>query len=266
MNTVSRLRPTSLPPRDGLSPSQPVRWGLPDAAIGIAFTAALIAGNYLLSRAPGIPHSDPLSVGLAVLFYALIAGFLVLVSRERGLGRLARDFGFVLKWIDLLIGLGLAVAIHISDTVVYNFAVDELHLPAVNVSNVTLPHSLFWAVVYGLVLASFFGPIVEEIFFRGLVMRAVRNFVVRVSKFDGQKTTRRAQTISICVSAVIFAGALLYEARNLTMLFVLGVSVLIFGLITAAIATRTGRLGPSMIAHMLTNGLAAVALLSATAR
>jgi membrane protease YdiL (CAAX protease family) len=243
-------------------PTQPVRWGLPDVAVGIVLTAAIIGGQILLVRAPWFPDLDWLGVTLQTIFYLIIAAFLVLVSKTRGLRRVRRDFGFELRWIDLLIGVGLTIVLQIASVLVNEFAIDILRLPVAPTGNVSLPKSAGWAVFDGLAIASFLAPIVEELFFRGLVMRAVRNFVVRHSRLEGPRSTRRAARISILASALVFAAAHLYESRNLTMLFVLGVWIFIVGLVTAAIATRTGRLGPSMITHILTNGVGTVLVLT----
>ncbi len=72
--------------------------------------------------------------------------------------------------------------------------------------------------------------------------------------------------MSILISALVFAGGHLYEARNLTMLFDLGVSIFIFGLSWPPSTRVRGRLGPSLITHMLTNGFATVVILSAAQR
>jgi uncharacterized protein len=255
--------PHNSPPRAGMIPEQRVRWGIPDVLVGIAITAALILANVFAPRIfPGLRGQEILGVILGALFYLILLAYLILVSRRRGTGSLRRDFGFELRWVDLAIGLGLFIVIQIIDVETYNFAISVLHLPVAPVSNVSLPKSEILAIIYGLGVAAFLGPIIEELFFRGLVLRAVRNVVIKRSKFESQATTRRAKYISAVVASVVFAGFHLYEAQNLTMLFTLGVSIFLFGLLMSWIATRTGRLGPSIVAHVLTNSLAAIALLS----
>ena len=262
VNTMTE--PQDSAPRSGLLPAQRVRWGLPDAVAGLVLTAAIGGGQVLLARAPRLPHGDWVGVTLQTLFYLLIAAFLVLVSKTRGLGRIRRDFGFELRWVDLLIGVGLAIVLQVASVLVDQLAFDVLKLPVLPTGNVSLPKSRGWAVFDGLAIGAFLAPIVEELFFRGLVMRAVRNLVIRRAKFEGPATTRRAARVSILVSALVFTAAHLYESRNLTMLFVLGVWIFIVGLVTAAIATRPGRHRPSMIAHILTNGVSAVVVLGST--
>jgi uncharacterized protein len=264
VNTVSDL--ANSPTRSGLLPSQPVKWGLPDAAIGLVLTEAAIVGMRLLGQIPGFPHTDAVGVALQTGFYILVAVYVLLVARHRGLGRLKLDFGLELVWIDLLLGAALAIVVQFVYGLVASIAVGTLGLPPVPDTNASLPHSQVWAGIDGLAVASFFVPIVEELFFRGLVLRAVRNFVIRTAKRGGDATIRRAQWISIVASAVIFAAAHLYEAVNATELVELGISVLIFGLGAAWIASRTGRLGPSIIAHMITNGIVTLTELTAHER
>lgn len=266
MNTVSEPAPRYEPARDGLLPPQAVRWGIPAAIIGLAVFAAVIVGSSLLSTLSWLPRNDAVGFALMIVFYAVLVAYLFGVSRRRGLGRLSRDFGFELRWVDLPIGVGLAILLRILDVVIVGFVLGVLKLPNLPTSNIELPKSFVWAVIVGLGIASLVAPIVEELYFRGLVMRAIRNFVIRKSRFDGDRTTRTARTISIVVSAVIFAAGHLYEAKNVTMLVVLGIDILLFGLVAGWIATRTARLGPSMIMHIATNALGTVLALSAMQR
>ena len=82
-------------------------------------------------------------------------------------------------------------------------------------------------------------PICEELFFRGLVLRAIDR--------------RYGRRWAIAGSSVVFAAAH-FEPLQFPALF-------LFGLVTAVYATRTGRLGPGMWAHMAFNGIAVFSLL-----
>ncbi len=132
--------------------------------------------------------SPPRSSSTALLF-----AFIIGVSRLRGLGGLRRDFGFELRWIDLLIGVGIAIVFQVLSVVVDLFGVDVLHLPMrhqqrrASEDRSALPSSM------GSRSCRSSHPIVEELFFRGLVMRAVRNVVIRRARFESAKTTRRAR-------------------------------------------------------------------------
>jgi uncharacterized protein len=242
-------------------PAQPVKWGIPAAAIGLILSEAAIVGQHLLVRVPGFPHLDPIGVALQASFYVLLAVYVVLVGRTRGLGTVTKDFGFELRWIDLPIGIALAIVAHFAIDIAASIAVGVLGLSPSGGSNIVLPSSRVWAIVDGFAIGSLLAPVVEELFFRGLVLRAVRNFVINAARRGGERTVKRAQWISILVSATIFAAVHLYQATSVTELVELAISVFIFGLGAGWIATRTGRLGPSMIAHILNNTLVVITVL-----
>jgi membrane protease YdiL (CAAX protease family) len=83
-------------------------------------------------------------------------------------------------------------------------------------------------------------PIVEEIFFRGLVMRSLAR--------------RIGAAWAVPVQALVFAGAHL-EGIEFP-------ALLLFGLVAGVLARRTGRLGPSIAAHMGFNAFTVFALVA----
>jgi membrane protease YdiL (CAAX protease family) len=251
------------PTRTGYLPASPVRWGIPAAAIGLGLAELAIIVDHFLARHPDIPHTDPVAVAFQAVFYALLAVYVVLVSRVRGLGTPRKDFGFDLRWVDLPLGAALAIVSQFAIGIAATVAVNILRLPPTSATNATLPDSRLWAVVSGIGIVSFLGPIVEKLLFRGLLLRAIRNLVIRVSRRESDSRIRRAGWISIVASAVIFAAGHLYEAQNTTELVELAISTLIFGLGAGWIATRTGRLGPSIIAHIVGNAIVVAGVLAA---
>jgi uncharacterized protein len=84
-------------------------------------------------------------------------------------------------------------------------------------------------------------PIVEEIFFRGLVLRSLIGVFVRRSR-------RWAVAGAVVLTGVLF-GLAHFEALELLALSG-------FGMVLGVLATRTGRLGPGIVAHMSFNALA----------
>ncbi|HJV09715.1 MAG TPA: CPBP family intramembrane glutamic endopeptidase, partial [Acidimicrobiales bacterium] len=91
----------------------------------------------------------------------------------------------------------------------------------------------------GLVLSVAVGaPLVEELFFRGLLLRSLQR--------------RMGNVPAIALSAVAFGiahgSALPVDAVVLVM-----ISLTVFGAILATLAIRTGRLGPSIVAHAVFN-------------
>jgi membrane protease YdiL (CAAX protease family) len=91
----------------------------------------------------------------------------------------------------------------------------------------------------GLILSVAVGaPLVEELFFRGLLLRSLQR--------------RVPDWAAVVVSAVAFGiahgSALPVDAVLLVM-----ISLTVFGAILAILAIRTGRLGPSIVTHAVFN-------------
>jgi membrane protease YdiL (CAAX protease family) len=99
-------------------------------------------------------------------------------------------------------------------------------------------------------------PIIEELAVRGLVMRSVRNAILRRGRTPPSEERRRlAIDLSIVVSALFFAAIHLHKATDLDSTIRIGVSALVVGLCLGWVATRTGRIGGTIIAHIALNGL-----------
>jgi uncharacterized protein len=82
-------------------------------------------------------------------------------------------------------------------------------------------------------------PVIEEIFYRGLVQRS---FIRRLGTWPG-----------VVVTALIF-GAVHFQLLQF-------VSLALFGLVLGVLAVRSERLGPAIAAHMGFNIVAAVGLI-----
>jgi uncharacterized protein len=172
----------------------------------------------------------------SILFAALIA------SWRKGRGPVT-DFGIRIGWLDAPLGAVLGI--------VTQFAAAALYVPLVRWTSVTthdldkpareLTDRAHGAGVLLLVLiVVIVAPITEEIFFRGLLLRSLQ---------------RRGMgaTWAIVASSALFAAAH-FEPLQFPALF-------LFGLVAAILATRTGRLGPGIWAHIGFNAIAVAGLL-----
>jgi membrane protease YdiL (CAAX protease family) len=192
----------------------------------------------------GITGDDELDlVGQALGQLGLWTGMVgaaVLASRRKGAGSLAADFGFRGRWLDL--GTGVVVALACQLLVLPGIAL--LLRPLVGEPEVSGPvqelvdKSQGLAYI-GLLLSVAVGaPIVEELFFRGLLLRSLQN--------------RFPDALAVLLSAVAFGLAhgstLPIDAVVLVM-----VSLMVFGAVLAVLAIRTGRLGPGIVAHAAFN-------------
>ena len=174
------------------------------------------------------------------LWVGLLAGTAI-VSRHWGTGDLRRDFGASIRPIDLL-GLPIGVvtqlvfvpAVYI---VIRKMGVDthSLDEPAKQLAG--RAQGIGVALLIGLVVVG--APLVEELFFRGLVMRSIQ--------------ARYSDTIALVGSALLFGIA------HFELLQIFG--LVLFGLVAGACAQRTRRLGMGIMAHAAFNATAVFQLL-----
>lgn len=188
-------------------------------------------------------NSSPYNV---LSFIGLWTGFIgvpIYLSRTRGSGKLAADFGLRLGGpgdvgLGLLAGLA-AYALAEAYGIVIRAAGDHADLghEAATLSG----HGLgIGYVAFGL-CAAIGAPIAEEIFFRGLTQTTLQRYLGGVG--------------GLVVTAVAFGFAHLpgnpIEAIP---------ALVFFGAVVGTLYWRTGRLGPGIIAHITFNGITVVAL------
>ena len=220
----------------------PPRWGLGDFVFGLVASyalASLVAGLWF-----AISGGDELDLaGQAFSQIGLwtgMVGAVVLASRRKGAGRLADDFGFSIRWSDVGLGIGVAFAVQL----VVLPAIALLLRPLLGEPEVSGPvrdliDQSQGPAYIGLVASVALGaPIVEELFFRGLLLRSLqRRFPVAP-----------AVALSALAFGLAHGSTLPAEAVILVM-----VSLTVFGAVLAFLAIRTGRLGPGIVAHAVFN-------------
>jgi membrane protease YdiL (CAAX protease family) len=249
-----------------------VRWGLPDAGVVLGlFVVSLGLGLlYLVLRLPAT--FNVFQLVFAVAAYGALLAAVVVISRRRGLRSLAADFGLAFRPIDLAIGLGVAVLAKIF------LVVSGLIAIAVTGSiprsgNVSFGHDPLWIVINGFLVASLVAPFVEELVFRGLLLRAVRYAVLRGRRGaprpqPAPEVVRRwAVAISLLVSAVLFSAFHVHETfTDPPLLIALGVGFVGVGLLHGWVTIATRRLGPAIVSHVLFNGSATLVVLLTASR
>jgi len=219
-------------------------WGLGDAAIGLLVgwlaTAVVVA---VWAGSGGADANNPslgaLAVGEAALWVGLLGAPLV-ATRRKGSGDLATDFGFSFRWADAVVGLPVGVVCQL-------LLVPLIYLPLQQfISKHDLEEPVrrvtdsahgggFIALTIVVVVGA---PVVEELFFRGLVLRSLQR--------------RFGDTWAVVGSAVVF-GVAHFEPLQLPALVALGV-------ILGVMAVSTKRLGPSIFAHAGFNLVTMIAL------
>ncbi len=253
----------------GQGDEREIRWGLPDVLIGVAvsWVAAVVVffvvlaatgletggetgtgsyvGRYGLSDSTGQERSDPalplwtLPVGQIGLWggfalTALVAGTL------RGTG-LRRDFGWSMKAADVPVGLLVGVfaqivvvwLIYAPFQQFFDFDVSEA---AREITDRAATGSDIALVMLGVVVGA---PIFEELFFRGLALRALER--------------RWGTAVGVLASSALFAAVHLQLLQF--------PALMVFGIIAALLVQRYQRLGPAIWAHVGFNLVAVVSLI-----
>lgn len=226
-----------------------VRWGISDAVLGflIAQAAALIGGVLVLTWL-GYANSDAISTApLTVIFLLQIplwlgyGGVPLWVSRTKGHGVVA-DFGWRFRKRDVPYGLGIGALtqfllvplLYIPIFLIFgerdvSEAARELTERATRPIDVVV---LLLVVVVG-------APVIEELFFRGLLLRSLER--------------RLGSSWAIGLSSFVF-GVVHLQVLQFP-------ALMMFGLIAAWMTVRSGRLGPAIWTHVGFNLVTVIALL-----
>ncbi len=228
------------------------RWGAVDLVV--AFVVAQLAsaiGFTLFAVSQGVPASeldtDALSIGeVALLQIPLWLGLLgvpLLATRLRGNGP-RRDLGLWSTWRDVPVGLAIGLACQLVLVPLVTLPIfifsdtdqEALEAPARELTDKAQGPGVLILVLVVVVAA----PLAEEVFFRGML----------------QRTLARRLPIwpAMLITSVLF-GVSHFQALQLPALAA-------FGVVLSVLAHRTGRLGPSIWAHVGFNATTVVALLA----
>jgi CAAX protease family protein len=210
------------------------RWGLGDAAGGLAvglLATAVAVSVWVAITGAGTgdkPSLSTLAVGQAGLWVGLL-GAPMLASKRKGSGDLRRDFGLEFRKTDPLIGIPIGVVCQL-------VLVPLIYLPLQQfVSKKDLEEPVrrvtesaqgagFFALAVVVVVGA---PIVEELFFRGLLLRSLQR--------------RFGTPWAVAGSSVVF-GLAHFE-------FLQFPALVAFGVVLALLVVNNKRLGPAIFAH-----------------
>jgi membrane protease YdiL (CAAX protease family) len=202
---------------------------------GIAVAVAeSITGDHPSNSLLPLPVETPGLIGL----WLGLAGAAVFWSRTYGTGSLARDYGLRIgAWWDVPLGAAVGLLAQYA-------LIPLLYLPFEHIDHsishrlgqpttreTASAHGSTLAAVVVVLLLAVGAPLVEELYFRGLVLRSLL-----------------AQTP---VPVALIADGLLFGLAHYQLLQFAGLAV--FGVILAVLAWRTGRLAASVSAHVAFN-------------
>ena len=224
-------------------------WGLGDAAIG--FMLSLVGSTITAGLALGLSGADEFDdMSLAWANVAQLGLWIPMVvvtvwaAWLKGNG-VVRDFGLRLSTIDVPVGLGAGVLFQLLVLPIFyvpilwlaNTDLDDLERAAREITDrADDPFGVSMLVVLVVIGA----PIVEELFYRGLLLRSLER--------------RFGSTPAIVVSGVLFG--LVHITNPIGM-----PGLALFGMFLAYLAVRTGRLGGPILAHMAFNAVTVINLL-----
>ena len=168
--------------------------------------------------------------------WALVAGYLLIIVLFFGKGYVKLSFGRIEKprvWP----AVGMSVLIAASQAFVLFSALSLLDVDLLYQGEELERRQQFFSGIAGALNACIFGPIMEEICFRGLIL-------------DGLLKTRCRPWLAILISALLFA-----------LLHGLGanfVTAMLFGILVGWLYWRTGSIIPGIIIHITNNSLTAI--------
>jgi membrane protease YdiL (CAAX protease family) len=242
-------------------------WGVPEFTTGLAVTLILMWLLLTWMRSASFPILA-LGGNLALLLSYLVVWIPLLAAcafatYARGTRSLKRDLGLAITLTDIIFGLSVGLLARGLVSILEILTKGRMGLGGVTLGEVV--YDGWW--VFGAILAPIIiAPFVEELFFRGLVLRSVQGWLTGTRggrPTTPQSTHRLASGAAILVSALLFALLHMTQASSLSSALILGGSTLILGIATGALAVLTGRIGASMVAHVTFNTAIIVAALTA---
>ena len=237
----------SEPPPAGPVPFRPGA-GPVVGGIVVGLVLSSLVGNVVVAatgdRELGLGGRALVALGL----WAGLVGAAVLASRRKGSGSLGADLGLRIRPVDGPLGVGAGL---VSQVVVVPL-VALLLRPVLGRPDVETPARELLTSATGpglliLVMMVLLGaPLVEELFYRGLVLRAL--------------AARWGAPWAVAGSAVLF-GVSHQNPLSLQGVILVMASLAAFGVVLGTLAVRTGRLGPAVFGHASFNAVTVLTVL-----
>lgn len=239
--TFTRPLPRRVSPRENSTvtfPATGVLWAFGGLVLAIVLSSFLLVGGDLVH--------DSLATRQVMGSIGLYGGTTLLawfVSKRYGTGNIFRDLGIRIRKIDLVVGLGVAIAaralsITTSIAVLWATGTDDAdpgQLDALKESDIAL--------ILAFTFAVFAAPLFEEIFFRGVIQRS----------FNG----RWGPIVAITATSLLFGAVHLDPNNTAAINLILLASTATAGACFGFAYWATNRLGPAIMGHFFFN-LAAV--------
>ena len=233
-----------------VAPDEP-RFSVAQAIIGYVLALAVsLTGVSILLQATGYtstPTKDwPIwlrAVAQLPLWVGLVA-VTVVISHMWGTGRMRRDYGLRVVGTDIVLGLAIGALLQlVFVNVLYRIIKLFVHIDSNSLEaparELTRTATGRFGVVLLVLIVAVGAPIVEELFFRGLLLRSIQ--------------AQYSDWLALVVSSLLFA-LVHFQAVQFP-------ALVMVGLVLGYCAQRTGRLGLSIFVHIGFNATAVVDLL-----
>jgi len=243
----------------GYQPPPTIGWGLGDVFWGLLlYLAGGVIASVILIATGAIDANSVSDGGIGELSVWAVAvslaggwigfvGWPIVATYRKGQRSLAKDFGLEVRWVDVgwgVLGGVAAIMVSIVGGVLWRLATGE---DAPGNGDFLPQHPGVAAGIVLWVLIAVLTPVAEELFFRGLMLRAI-----------GRRWTL---PIAVIASSLVF-GLFHFEGGSGIGhgLFIVAVTAS-YGAVFAVLVVRSGgRLGPSIIAHACVNTLGVASL------
>ena len=199
--------------------------------------------------------------------YVVWVGGMLYVTYTKGQKSMAKDFGVKMKWYDPFIGIGIAAGLFGLVLAATWLLSDVLGLDMRGSDNGATISSFtgIWFFIIAIGIASILGPLCEELFFRGFVLRGImksitNHFVKINSEEEAGLGLRFAMwldkskgVIAVIVSSILFGLMHFQGTETFGQWFVI-IATGTLGLVFGIVALKMNRLGPVIFGHMFYNG------------
>ncbi|HEX2040378.1 MAG TPA: CPBP family intramembrane glutamic endopeptidase [Acidimicrobiales bacterium] len=221
----------------------PPRWGLGDAALGLVLSTGLsiaFAGVWI-----DVQGGTRTSLGLALAsllgLWLGLAGVPVMAARRKGNGSVVEEFSLRVERSDVPLGVAAGLASQlVLVPLLYlplRYLAPDFHERVGEGSEEILDTASQGGRLLLFLLLVVAAPLVEELFFRGLLQRALVRRIGRPAP-------------AVAVAAAVF-GLVHYDVAAL-------LGLVAFGVVLGVLVVRTGRLGPAVVAHAAFNAVTVV--------
>jgi membrane protease YdiL (CAAX protease family) len=226
-------------------------WGTTEALFGLLAVVVLTAVSTNWLRFVVFDGRLMLVLGFAIVWVPLLAAC-AWACCIRGTRSPVRDLALAITLIDVIVGLGVGLVARAIASVVELIAYGRTGASGVSFGATVYDGWWLFAAVIAPVLVA---PFVEELFFRGLLLRST----LLATAANGSR--RSAAVIALLVSSLLFAAFHIMDASNPRAAITIGVSTLVLGIGASLIALLTRRIGGAMVAHATFNGTLVLAAL-----